>query len=137
MNHLAATYALYVLLAVPLTVWVGRTLFRNGKVFLLDVFAGDDDLASAVNSLLVVGFYLVNIGYVLLALRIGTQVTTTTDAFEALSVKLGAVALVLGALHLGNVYVLNNLRRRAVQSSRMQALHRPPVEPDAVWTPTA
>jgi hypothetical protein len=133
MDHLVATYLVYVALAVPLTLWVGRTLYRNGRVFLLDVFDGDEDLASAVNSLLVVGFYLVNLGYVLMALRVGTSVVTTQAAVEALSVKLGGVALVLGALHLGNLYVLNKLRRRAVQQRALPG--RPPVAPDAVWGP--
>lgn len=131
MDHLVATYLAYVLLAVPLTIWVGRTLYRSGRVFLLDVFGGDEELAGAVNHLLVVGFYLLNLGYVLLALRIGDAVVTTQAAVEALSVKLGAVSLVLGGIHLANLYVLNKLRRRAVQQA--QAPTRPPVQPDAVW----
>ncbi len=118
MDHLVGTYLAYLLVAIPLTLWVGRTLYRNGRVFLLDVFDGDDALAAAVNHLLVVGFYLVNLGYVLLALRVGHTVVTTQAAMEALSVKLGAVALVLGGMHLGNLYVLNRLRRRAVQQTR-------------------
>ncbi len=133
MDHLVVTYLVYVSLAVPLTLWVGRTLYRNGRVFLLDVFDGDEDLAAAVNSLLVIGFYLVNLGYVLLALRVGTTVVTTQAAVEALSVKLGGVALVLGALHLGNLFVLNKLRRRAVNQRVLPG--RPPVTPDAVWAP--
>jgi hypothetical protein len=131
MDHLVVTYLAYVLLAVPLTIWVGRTLFRSGRVFLLDVFGGDEELASAVNHLLVVGFYLLNLGYVLMALRIADTVVTTQAAVEALSVKLGAVSLVLGAIHLGNLYVLNKLRRRAVLQAQVQT--RPPVQPDAVW----
>jgi hypothetical protein len=137
MDHLVGTYLAYVLLAVPLTLWVGHALYRNGRVFLLDVFDGDEDLASAVNSLLVVGFYLVNLGYVLVALRVGTEVRSMQTAVEALSVKLGAVALVLGAIHLTNVYVLSRLRRRAVQGARGADWARPPVAPDAVWAPTA
>lgn len=133
MDHLVGTYVVYLLVAIPLTFWVGRTLYRNGRVFLLDVFDGDDDLAAAVNHLLVVGFYLVNLGYVLLALRVGHAVLTTQAAMEALSVKLGAVALVLGAMHLANLYVLNKLRRRAVQQART-GHGRPPVAPDAVWS---
>jgi hypothetical protein len=132
-DHLVATYFAYLLVAVPLTIWVGRTLYRNGRVFLFDVFDGDEDLASAVNHLLVVGFYLVNLGYVLLALRVGHSVVTTQGAMEALSVKLGAVSLVLGGMHLANLYVLNRLRRRAVQHAA--GIGRPPVAPDAVWAP--
>ena len=136
MDLVVVTYVAYLLVAVPLTVWVGRTLHRSGRVFLLDVFDGDEDLSAAVNHLLVVGFYLLNLGYVLLALEIGHSVLTTQAAVEALSVKLGAVSLVLGLVHLGNLYVLNKLRRRAVQQLRGPG--RPPVAPDAVWgTPPA
>ena len=67
----------------------------------------------------------------LLALKVGHAVVTTQAAVEALSVKLGAVSLVLGGVHLANLYVLNKLRRRAVQQSRGPG--RPPVAPDAVW----
>lgn len=130
MEPLVLTYAAYMLITVPLTLWVGRTLRRNGRVFLLDVFEGDEDLATAVNHLLVVGFYLVNLGYVCLALKVGDTVASTTQAIEALSVKVGAVVLVLGVLHLGNLYVLNKLRRRAQLNT---AATRPPVAPDGYW----
>jgi len=131
MEPLVITYLAYLAIAVPTTLWVGSTLRRNGRVFLLDVFDGDSELAAAVNHLLVVGFYLVNLGYVFFALKVGYSVTSTQEAIEALSYKVGAVVLVLGVLHLTNLYVLNKLRRRAQQQSRGGG--RPPVAPDAVW----
>lgn len=131
MNALVITYVLYLLLAVPITLWVGSTLRRNGRVFLLDVFDGDEELASAVNHLLVVGFYLVNLGYVSIALKTTEAVTSAQTAIEALSVKVGTVVLVLGVLHLANLFVLNKLRRRAQLQSSL--ISRPPVAPDAVW----
>ena len=131
MDPLVLTYLAYVALAVPITLWVGSTLRRNGRVFLLDVFDGDDDLASAVNHLLVVGFYLVNLGYVSVALKTTDVVVDAVSAIEALSVKVGTVVLVLGVLHLANLFVLNRLRRRAQAQLRGSA--RPPVAPDAVW----
>ena len=131
MDPLVLTYAAYVALAVPITLWVGSTLRSNGRVFLLDVFDGDEDLAAAVNHLLVVGFYLVNLGYVAMALKTTDVVVDAVSAIEALSVKVGTVVLVLGVLHLANLYVLNRLRRRAQAVGRGPA--RPPVAPDAVW----
>ena len=131
MDPLVLTYTAYVALAVPITLWVGSTLRRNGRVFLLDVFDGDEDLASAVNHLLVVGFYLVNRGYVAIALKTSDVVVDAVSAIEALSVKVGTVVLVLGVLHLANLYVLNRLRRRA--QAQVRASSRPPVAPDAVW----
>jgi hypothetical protein len=108
-------YLVYVTLSVALTVWVGRSLYRNGRVFLINVFAGDRELAGSVNHLLVVGFYLINLGFVALALRTGDAVATATGAVELLSRKMGLVLLVLGVIHLGNVFVLNRMRRRATE----------------------
>ncbi|MQS38207.1 hypothetical protein [Streptomyces katsurahamanus] len=120
-----AAYVIYLLISVALTIWVARTLSRNGRVFLSDVTQGNEKLADAVNHLLVVGFYLVNLGFVALYLRVAETVDDTRELFDALSVKLGVVLLVLGVLHLCNVFVLNRMRRRG-------ALERetvPPVSP--------
>ena len=125
-------YAVYVLVSVALTVWVGHTLSRHGEIFLVDVFAGEAALAHAVNRLLVVGFYLLNLGYVSFALRIGGEVPDVRVAIESLSTKLGGVLLVLGVVHLANVFVLSRVRRRRL----LDREPRPPVTPDA-WTPVA
>src|ERR687894_2026883 len=94
-----STYLIYVALSIALTIWVGRTLHKNGRVFLVDVFHGNEALADSVNHLLVVGFYLINFGYVTLALKIGWAVTDARASIEALSWKIGLVLLVLGAMH--------------------------------------
>ncbi len=119
------TYAVYLAISVVLTVWVGRTLHRNGRVFLVDVFHGNESLADSVNHLLVVGFYLINLGYVTLALKLSGELATPGAAIEALSRKVGLVLLVLGGMHFFNVFVLNRMRVRA-------SLERggPPVVPD-------
>lgn len=109
-----AIYALYLGLSVALTVWVARTLHKNGRRFLVDVFHGDDELADSVNHLLVVGFYLINIGFVALALRVGIVVEEAAHAVEILAQKMGWVMLVLGGMHFFNLYVFNRLRRRSL-----------------------
>ncbi|MFF3626457.1 hypothetical protein [Streptomyces sp. NPDC002164] len=129
MDLTVIAYVIYLLIGVALTVWVARTLSRNGKAFLADVLHGNEKLADAVNHLLVVGFYLVNLGFVTLYLRSGEGVADARGLFEALSVKLGVVLLVLGALHLGNAYVFSRIRRRGL----MEREQVPPVPPQG-WT---
>jgi hypothetical protein len=119
------TYLIYLAVSVALTVWVGRTLHKNGRIFLVDVFK-DEALADSVNHLLLVGFYLMNFGYVTMALKMDKVVTTATESIEALSTKVGGVLLVLGAMHFMNLYVFSRMRRRA----RLESAP-PPVEPDA------
>ncbi|MDX2648673.1 hypothetical protein ACFYYN_05960 [Streptomyces sp. NPDC001902] len=132
MDLTVVAYVIYLLVSVALTVWVARTLSRAGKVFLEDVLHGNEKLADAVNHLLVVGFYLVNLGFVALYLKNADRVGNARELFEALSVKLGVVLLVLGVLHLCNVYVLNKIRRRGV----MDREQIPPVRPQG-WTAPA
>lgn len=130
MSFTVYTYLLYLLISVALTVWVARTLFKNGRVFLVDVFRGNSDLADSVNHLLVVGFYLINLGYVALALKVGYEVSNLELSIEALSRKVGWVLLVLGGMHFFNLYIFSRIRRRATMDSSL-----PPVEPDACLTP--
>ncbi|HEY3231999.1 MAG TPA: hypothetical protein VGJ87_22395, partial [Roseiflexaceae bacterium] len=96
MEIIVITYLLYLAISVLLTIWVARTLFKNGRIFLVDVFHGNESLADSVNHLLVVGFYLVNLGYVSLALKLGYEVESWRAGIEALSWKIGLVLLVLG-----------------------------------------
>lgn len=123
MDTTVVTYAIYLVISIALTMWVARTLSRNGQIFLKDVLRGREELAEAVNHLLVVGFYLVNLGFVALYLKVGDTIDDARGSFEALSVKIGTVLLVLGVLHLLNVYVLNRIRRRGVDDA--SGGHRP------------
>lgn len=110
-----ASYLIYLCLSIVMTVWVARTLHKNGRIFLIDSLNGNEALADSVNHLLVVGFYLINIGYVTLALRYGHKPATVQEAIEYLSTKIGLVMLVLGTMHFFNVYVIAKMRRRAIQ----------------------
>ncbi|MEO7934313.1 MAG: hypothetical protein ABIT76_14255 [Chthoniobacterales bacterium] len=126
MNYITITYLSYLLLTLSMTIWVARTLHKNGRIFLVDSFGGNEPLADSVNHLLVVGFYLVNIGYIALALKVGAVVESTRDVFEIVSNKVGIVLLVLGAMHFFNLLVFTKMRKRAL-------LHQapPPVPPQA------
>jgi hypothetical protein len=118
------TYLLYLAISISLTIWVARTLHKNGRVFLVDVFHGNDPLADSVNHLLVVGFYLINFGYVTMALKLGYSIANAQEAIEALSVKIGMVLIVLGGMHFFNLFVFSRMRRRRTTTNQ------PPVGPD-------
>jgi hypothetical protein len=123
---IVVTYMVYVLISVALTVWVAHTLHKNGRIFLVDVFHGNEPLADSVNHLLVVGFYLINLGYVSLALKLGYAPLNAQEGIEALSWKVGMVLVVLGGMHFFNLFFFNYLRKR---STKPTFYHRPRNEP--------
>ena len=118
MGEIVWTYGIYLALSIGLTVWVAQTLFKNGRVFLIDVFGGNDALADSVNHLLVVGFYLINLGFVSLALKIGTPVDNARDSIEALASKMGLVLLVLGGMHFFNLLLFSRIRSHALSARK-------------------
>jgi hypothetical protein len=101
---------------------VARTLFKNGKIFLYDIFHGNKDLADSVNNLLLVGFYLVNLGYAVYTLQITAGISNTQEILEQLSLKIGLIILILGGMHFLNLYIFFALRKKAVQDNRRKEL---------------
>lgn len=109
------TYALYLVIALGITIWVARTLSKNGKVFLVQCFGHNAELADSTNHLLVVGFYLVNIGFITLTLSLGTEPTTWPQAIRFLSSKVGLAVLVLGGMHFFNMSAIAHFGRKVNQ----------------------
>ena len=113
MNYNVFSYLIYLIITVCLTVWVARTLLKNGEIFLVDIFKGNHEMAGSVNKLLQVGFYLINIGYALSVLTIYDTFFDFQDMLEGLSVKVGTIILILGAMHFFNLFVLFKLRSKS------------------------
>lgn len=113
MNYLVITYAAYTLITLLLTMWVGRALYTNGRIFLMDIFEKDEELVNSLNKLLLIGFYLINFGYVLRNLIIRKNIESIAESIESLSMKIGLIIVILGCMHFFNLLVLFYFRSRA------------------------
>ena len=129
MTPLVYTYIAYIIISIILTVWVARTLHQNGRIFLVDSFLGNEALADSVNHLLVVGFYLINLGFICFALKSDVRPEDVQGVLETLSGKIGTVLLVLGFMHFFNLLVFSKMRKRALLKNTP-----PPFPPEAYAT---
>lgn len=110
-------YFIYLPVALALTFFVSRTLFRNGKVFMLDIFKGREEIAGATNTLFETGFYLLNVGFALMILRLDSTVTTNQKLVEALSYKIGGFSIYLGLMLFLNLYFFFRGKRKAKENT--------------------
>jgi hypothetical protein len=115
MNYTVYGYLFYLPIAIAMTIWVARTLHRNGRVFLVAAFRGNETMADSVNHLLVVGFYLINTGFIATALKYGKKPTDLESMIEFLSTKIGVVLIVLGAMHFFNMFNFDKMRRKGAR----------------------
>lgn len=117
-------YALYLGISIALTIWVAHTLSKNGEVFLIECFGHDKVLARSTNHLLVVGFYLVNLGFILLTLQFGREPETIGALIRFVSSKVGLAVVVLGGMHFFNMNAIAKFGRavgRWLQEEKAQA----------------
>ena len=126
LNLRLTDYLIYLVASVLLTVWVGNSLFRNGRPFLVSVFQ-EQGLADSVNRLLVVGFYLVNFGAAALLINAGGTPGSIADMIQETVTRIGVVLLVLGFMHFGNMFVFHLIRRPL----RQRTVPPPPYQPGA------
>ena len=129
--YIVACYTAYLVISLSVTIWVAQTLQKSGRPFLIDAFHGNGELADSVNRLLVVGFYLINLGYISLQLKLESAPDSAAGVVEALAGKLGLVLLVLGVMHFGNLGVLAKLRQNTRLSRGQDAScdSPPPIAP--------
>lgn len=111
-------YAVYVPIALGLTFYVSRTLFKNSKIYMLDIFKGRNEIAIATNKLFETGFYLLNLGFALMILKLNPYITTYQSLVEALSYKIGGFAVYLGIMLFINLYFFFRGKRKASQGPR-------------------
>jgi hypothetical protein len=134
MDYTLIAYSIYLPVTIGLTIWVARTLFNNGKVFLVDIFHGQEELASAVNHLLQIGFYLISLGTAFLRLEIKPEqkynqfngsyadmpLATAQQMIEVLSSKVGGFTLILGLMLFFNLFILLMLRAGAKSKTKQK-----------------
>lgn len=131
---IVVAYLIYLPVAVALTYYVARNLFKNGRVFMMDIFHGRENIALATNRLFETGFYLLNLGFALLILRLEVDPAYfgKQEMIEALSKKVGGFSIYLGAMLFLNLYLFFRGKRKAKEHAMMaerakqQGLNRPP-----------
>ncbi len=127
-SKIVTGYIIYLPIVIILTIYVSKMLFKNGKHFMLDIFKGQEDIALATNTLFEIGFYLINIGWALLILKISHKSTSEMSAqtlIEILSLKVGGFSIYLGVMLFINLFFFFRGRRKSRQNYR--TVVKPPI----------
>lgn len=106
----------YVIISVIAMIWVSRILYKHGRVFLIDAFPGNEKFAISVNRILLVGFYLINMGFIMMLLRLGGRYGHELYAVQSAAGRIGGVLIVLGIVLYYNMCYFNKLRRKGSTS---------------------
>jgi len=118
-------YAVYLPTALFLTFYVSKTLFKNSKIYMLDIFKGREEIANATNKLFETGFYLLNVGFALLIMKITIYSNDYQTLIEALSSKIGGFSIYLGIMLFINLYFFFRGKRKSSQNQKPAIIVEP------------
>ncbi|ARV09236.1 hypothetical protein BTO05_06110 [Winogradskyella sp. PC-19] len=115
-------YIIYLPIVISLTIYISKMLFKNGKLFMIDIFKGKEDIAIATNKLFEIGFYLINIGFALYIMKIygynhNYDISNQT-LMEILSKKIGGFTIYLGVMLFFNLFLFFRGRKKSRQVIR-------------------
>ena len=113
-------YAIYLPIAIFLTYYVSKTLFQNGKIYMLDIFRGREEIANATNKLFETGFYLLNLGFALMILQLSIYDNSYQSLVEALSYKIGGFSIYLGLMLFLNLYFFFRGKRKSREAQNVE-----------------
>lgn len=120
----STAYITYITISILVTILVSRTLSKNGEIYLIDGFNGNAELAKSVNHMLVVGFYLLNIGFVLLRLQTGNTIVNIEEMIIYLSSSIGLILVILGLAHFFNMFLIHKFRESGLKKAQANQLTR-------------
>ena len=102
MNTLA--YIIYLSLTYVITVHVGLRFYKHGRLYISNLLAGDEALTNFINKMLLIGYYLLNLGYASLMLHSWRTVYDWTGLVASVGVMTGKILLTLAVMHFFNMY---------------------------------
>lgn len=111
-------YAIYLPIAIGLTIYVSKTLFKNSLIYMKDIFNGRDEIAKATNKLFETGFYLLNLGFALMILELYLYQNSYQELIERLSYKIGGFAIYLGIMLFVKLYFFFRGKRKAKENHK-------------------
>jgi len=109
-------YIIYLPIVLALTWYVAFVLFKNSKGFMLDIFHGRNEIADSTNKLFKTGFYLMNLGFGFVIMRVGYDLLDKQSLLEILSTKIGGFSIYLGFMLFANLYLF--FRGKAVSKKK-------------------
>ena len=112
MNYNILSYSIYGCISFYIIFYVGKLFYRNGRVFILRLFDGNEPLTDTTNNILLIGYYLFNLGYSVFQLSFWEKVNGTDTLISSVSHKTGILVLILAVTHYFNMIFIYLLSKR-------------------------
>ena len=124
MNYNILSYFIYGCITVFIIIYVGKMFHQNGRIFILQLFQGKESLTDTTNNILLLAYYLFNIGYSVIQFSFWESIRNLVEMISSVSLKTGILVLILALTHYVNIfiiYILSNRNRHSLTIKKIQS----------------
>ncbi len=114
MNYNILSYIIYGIITIYIIYWVGKLFYRNGRIFILQVFRNDAATTDTTNNILLMAYYLFNIGYAVIQFSFWEKVTGISSMISSVSAKTGILVTILAITHYFNLTLIYFLSKKII-----------------------
>lgn len=114
MNLNLTAYLIYFLFTILIIVKVGKICYQNGNIFMAQLIPKHQDLGQKVNQILLLGYYLLNIGYCAITIISWEQIRSVTQLLEIITSKSALIIIIIGILHYCNIFIITNYIKKII-----------------------
>jgi hypothetical protein len=115
MNLNIIGYFIYLTITIFIIVRVGKNCYKNGNIFVSELIPNHLDLCQKINQILLLGYYLLNIGYCAMTLISWEKILLTSQLIEVIAIKAATIIFIISALHYTNIIILTKYIHKLIK----------------------
>jgi hypothetical protein len=109
-------YFIYLIITIFIIIRVGKSCYKNGNVFVSELIPNHEDLCQRINQMLLLGYYLLNIGYCAMTLISWETIATTNQLIEVIATKTSIIIFIISGLHYINIIIITKYIQKLINN---------------------
>jgi hypothetical protein len=114
MNLNIIGYLIYLSLTGIIIIKVGRLCYDNGNIFVSQLIPNHEELCHQINKMLLIGYYLLNLGYCAMTIISWEKINTANQLIEIIATKSAIIILTIGFMHYINIILLTKYIKKLI-----------------------
>ena len=114
MNLNIIGYVIYLLITTFIIINVGKICYRNGNIYVAQLIPEHEDLCKKTNQVLLIGYYLLNLGYCAMTLISWDKIISYSQLVEVISIKTAIIVCIIAMLHYFNIYIITKYIQKLI-----------------------
>ena len=118
MNLNIIAYLIYFSITAIIIVKVGKICYKNGNIYVADLIPNHADICQKINQILLLAYYLLNIGYSAMTLISWQKITSSTQLIETICTKTAVIIFIISILHYFNILIITKYIQKFIHNNK-------------------